>query len=352
MAFLSGGDLSGGDPSREVDVGSGSIDELLSGVTWREPLVADDGKSGNTLERVEIDGTRYVVKHQSVEADWIMRVTGDRVFWPHVLWRGGLFDQVPACIDHAVVAMALDGHGPGARLAIVMRDVSSSLIPEGDDAVPVAVHEGLLDDMAALHVAFWGWRDDLGVQTMDQRLAMFAPATIAPELHPPGGPDDVPVPIRVADEGWRRLPDVAPDLARLVLPFHDDPTPLIDALATTPVTFVHGDWKMGNLGRHPDGRTVLLDWAYPGAAPGCWDLMWYLALNRARLPQSKEQSIERYRAGLEAGGIDTRAWWDRQLGLSLIAMMVVFGWEKAVGDPDELAWWEQRAMEASRWMVA
>jgi len=33
-------------------------------------------------------------------------------------------------------------------------------------------------------------------------------------------------------------------------------------------------------------------------------------------------------------------------------MMVVFGWEKAVGDPDELAWWEQRAMEASRWMVA
>jgi hypothetical protein len=56
----------------------GSIAALLAGVTWREPLVADDGKSGNTLERVEIDGTRYVVKHQSVEADWIMRVTGDR----------------------------------------------------------------------------------------------------------------------------------------------------------------------------------------------------------------------------------------------------------------------------------
>ena len=328
-----------------------SIEELLAGVTRREPLVADDGKSGNTLERVEIDGERYVVKHVSIEADWLMRVTGDRVFWPHVLWRGGLLDRVPASIDPAIVAMALDGQGPGAQLAILMRDVGSSLIPEGDEPVSTEVHEGLLDDMAALHAAFWGWRDDLGLQTMAQRLAMFAPATIAPELRPPGGPDAVPVPIRVADEGWRRLPEVAPGLAGLVLPFHRDATPLIDALATTPTTFVHGDWKMGNLGRHDDGRTVLLDWAYPGAAPGCWDLMWYLALNRARLPQSKERSIERYRRALEAAGVDTGGWWARQLGLSVIAIMVVFGWEKAVGDPDELAWWEQRALEAEAFLA-
>ncbi len=173
--------------------------------------------------------------------------------------------------------MAVDGEGPDAQLAILMRDVGSALIPEGDDVVAVDVHEGLLDDMAALHAAFWGWSDDLGLQTMNQRLRMFAPVTIAPELAVDGAPDAVPPPIRVADEGWRRLPDVAPGLATLVLPFHDDPTPLIDALAATPTTFVHGDWKMGNLGRHSDGRTVLLDWAYPGSGPGCWDLMWYLA---------------------------------------------------------------------------
>ncbi|MGZ4692896.1 MAG: phosphotransferase [Acidimicrobiales bacterium] len=337
-------------PMRGPGSSEGSIASLLAGVTWREPLVADDGKSGNTLERVEIDGTRYVVKHQSVEADWIMRVTGDRVFWPHRLWRGGLLDHVPPTIDHAVVAMAVDGQGPGAQLAILMRDVGASLIPEGDDPVPAEVHEGLIDDMAALHAAFWGWHDELGLQTMPQRLAMFAPATIAPELRVAGSPDAVPVPIRVADQGWRRLPEVAPGLAALVMPFHDDPTPLIGALASTPATFVHGDWKMGNLGRHDDGRTVLLDWAYPGEAPGCWDLMWYLALNRARLPQSKEQSSARYRTGLEAAGIDTSGWWERQLGLSSIAMMVVFGWEKAVGDADELAWWEQHALEASRFL--
>ena len=60
-----------------------------------------------------------------------MRVTGDRVFWPFRLWQGGLFDQVPPCIDPAVVAMALDGDGPGAQLAILMRDVGDLRDPRG-----------------------------------------------------------------------------------------------------------------------------------------------------------------------------------------------------------------------------
>jgi hypothetical protein len=324
-----------------------SIDELLAGVTSREPIVADDGKSGNWLERVVIGDETFVVKHCSLEADWISRIIGDREFWTFTLWRGGLFDGLPPCIDAATVAMAIDGSGPDAELAILMHDVGAFLVPEGDSVVPVDHHEGFIDHMAALHAAFWGWHDDIGVQSMHQRLAMFAPRTIAPELEV----DDVPVPIRVADQGWRLLPHVAPDLARIVMACHDDATPLIDALGTTPVTFVHGDWKMGNLGRHPDGRTILLDWAYPGAGPACWDLMWYLALNRARLPQSKEQSIDRYRAALESCGIATDPWWEQQLGLAHVAIMVVFGWEKAVGDPAELDWWQQRVVEGSRWLA-
>ncbi len=78
--------------------------------------------------------------------------------------------------------------------------------------------------------------------------------------------------------------------------------------------------------------------------------MWYLALNRARLPDSKEHSIAAYRAALEAAGIDTGAWWDRQLGLSAVAMMVCFGWEKAVGDADELAWWDARVHAGRLWL--
>ena len=89
---------------------------------------------------------------------------------------------------------------------------------------------------------------------------------------------------------------------------------------------------MGNLGTHPDGRTILLDWALPGSGPACWDLCWYLALNRARLPESKEAAIGRFRAALEAGGVATGSWWDAQLDLCLIAIMATFGWEKALGD--------------------
>jgi hypothetical protein len=102
-----------------------------------------------------------------------------------------------------------------------------------------------------------------------------------------------------------------------------------------------GDWKMGNLGYHADTQqTVLVDWAYPGAAPGCWDLMWYLALNRARLPRTTEESIDAYREGLERRGIDTAPWWHEQLHASALGVMAMIGWEKAVGDADELAWWE------------
>jgi hypothetical protein len=105
---------------------------------------------------------------------------------------------------------------------------------------------------------------------------------------------------------------------------------------------------MGNLGTHPDGRTILLDWAYPGAGPACWDLCWYLALNRARLPEPKQAAIGRFRAELERHGIATAGWWQKQLDMCLIGIMATFGWEKALGDGDELAWWHDQAAAAAR----
>jgi aminoglycoside phosphotransferase (APT) family kinase protein len=121
-------------------------------------------------------------------------------------------------------------------------------------------------------------------------------------------------------------------------------------MRTTPSTFVAGDWKLGNLGSRPDGRTIVLDWAYPGQAPPCWELAWYLALNRSRLPEAKEATIERYRRGLERRGVETGDWWDRQLGLCLVGIMATFAWEKAVGDEDELVWWTSAALAGARWL--
>jgi hypothetical protein len=80
--------------------------------------------------------------------------------------------------------------------------------------------------------------------------------------------------------------------------------------------------------------------------PACWDLCWYLALNRARLPDTKEATIAAFRSALQRHGVDTTGWFDRQLDLCLLAIMVTFGWEKALGDEEELRWWETTATQA------
>jgi hypothetical protein len=323
-----------------------SIDELLAGASERQAVRSSDAKSGAVFERLAIDGERCFLKVLSADADWIMRVTGNTTHWELQVWRAGLYHRTPAVIDHAMIGMALDGEGSAARLAMLMHDRGDCLVPPGDDPLPMGQHLAFLEHLAAMHASFLGFRDDLGLCRMDRRLRFFAPATIEPEL----AVDDVPGPVAIADVGWRRLPALAPRLDALVRLLHDDPYPLIDELAATPATFVAGDWKLGNLGSRPDGRSVVLDWAYPGEAPPCWELAWYLALNRARLPQSKEASIAAYRAALEHHGVDTADWFERQLGLSLAAMMAAMAWEKAVGDADELAWWEAAALDGITWL--
>lgn len=80
------------------------------------------------------------------------------------------------------------------------------------------------------------------------------------------------MPTKLMPDGWACFAQRAPRVAEVVFALQDDPTPLVAALATTPQTLVHGDWKAGNLGRDPDGRTILLDWAVPGIAPPCVDI--------------------------------------------------------------------------------
>lgn len=321
-----------------------SIEALTAGATDRRTVRPEDARSGATFELLRIDGQPRFLKVLSHDADWIMRVTGNRDHWEHKVWQAGIYGAFPATVDHAIVAMALDTDGPSHRLGILMDDCSADLIPPGDDTVSVETHHGFIRHMAELHAALWGWTDDLGLCSMASRVRFFAPETIAPELEV----HDVPGPIAAADQGWKELARRAPELSTLLRAIHHDPAPLLDRLADTPVTFVTGDWKMGNLGRRADGRTVLLDQAYPGSAPGTWDLLWYLALNRQRLPVSKEATIDAYRGALEGCGIDTAGWWDEQLALSTLAMTACFGWEKALGDDDELDWWASRALDAGR----
>ncbi len=320
-----------------------SVDELLARASTRAGLRPGDARSGALYERVVIDGEPYFVKRLSPASDWIMRVTGDHVHRPYLVWQSGIMARTPASIDHTVVAMQVSGAGDDAELTMVMRDAGAFLIPEGDAVVPASQHRGFIEHMADLACAFWDWHDDAGLTTMEQRIRFFAPDNIAAELLAA----EVPPPIAAAEAGWRSLPGRSPVLSGLASLLHQRPGLITGPLSATPRTFLHGDWKMGNLGTHPDGRTILLDWAYPGSGPACWELCWYLALNRARLPEAKEAAIDRFRTALEARGLATGSWWDAQLDLCLIAIMATFGWEKALGDDGELSWWESRVAAAA-----
>ena len=251
--------------------------------------------------------------------------------------------RLPGVIDHAVVAASFDGEVG----MVLLRDVTDQLLP-GDRPFSAAQHARFLDHMAAMHTAFWGWHDDVGLTPLGTRYLMFSPAVAAAEAAR-GSSAVVP---KFMGEGWAALPAVAPTLAEMVMPLLDDPGPLVAALERVPHTLVHGDWKAANLGVHADGRTILLDFGEaPGEAGPIADLSGYLALNSDLLPESKDDTIATYRAALERHGISTDDWWDMAVALELLGAMVQFGWEKALGGPGpELAWWEARALEGARWM--
>jgi Phosphotransferase enzyme family len=322
-----------------------SVEELVAGATLREPMgKTADSKSGSTFERVEIGGERFVLKHLHVYDDWLARATGDLRCRPLRVWQSGLLDALPDCLDHAVVGAAGGLGRGGLGAALLLRDVGDRLVPEGGAPLSPEQHETFVDHMAALHAAFWGWTDDIGLQPLTHRMYELSPTTgdIEAEL---GGTDSVPPLLR---PGWERLLVEAPAAGRLAWDLLADLSPLTEGLAAGPSTLVHGDLKAGNLGTSRDGRTLLIDWAVPGASPGLLDLAWYLAINCDLLPETKEATIARYQEALVRNGISTDPWWESQLGLAMIVGFVQLGWNKS---GDELAWWAERAEDGARYLA-
>jgi len=320
-----------------------SVDELLAGASDREPIVDGAGKSGARLERVVIDGQRHVVKYLDRADDWTMRAAGDFHGAAFTAWRRGLLARLPACINSPIVGVARSAGG----CVLLMRDVSTWLVPVTDEVIALAQHLRFLDHMAAMHATYWGAGEEVEVVPAMHRYLELSLWTAEAEAAI-GSTHLVP---RLIGQGWGLLADIAPRAASVVGPLATQPGPLVEALESTPQTFVHGNWKLDNLGTDDHERTVLLDWELPGRGAALSDLAWYLAINCRRLPQSKEAVIDAYRAALERHGVDTAPWWAAQLALCLLGGLVQFGWEKALGGyDDELAWWEARALEGERFL--
>jgi hypothetical protein len=314
---------------------------MLAGATERSGFGEAPGKSGARLERVVIGGERYVLKHLDLAEDWTLRASGCLRGAPLVLWERGILARLPACFNQPIVGAAPATSG---GCALLMRDVTPWLVPATDAPITSGQHAMFLRHMAALHAEFWDCGPEFDVVPAMHRYLELSPWTAVAEQSA-GSAHLVP---RLVAQGWPLLAEVAPAVAAVVTPLAHDPGPLVEALAGTPQTFVHSNWKLDNLGTDDAGRTVVLDWEQPGRGAALSDLAWYLAINCRRLPQSKEDSIAAYRQELAAFGIDTEPWWERQLALCLLGALVQFGWEKALGGYDEeLAWWETNALPAA-----
>ena len=327
------------DPRAAVD--ANPLTELLAAASERTVLAEAPGKSGATLERVVIDGQDYVLKHLDLAQDWTMRASGCLRGAPLVLWERGILSRLPECFNQPIVAAAPI---PRGGCALLMRDVTPWLVPTTDAPITLDQHARFLRHMAALHAEFWACGPEFDVVPVMHRYLELSVWTAMAEAAV-GSAHLVP---QLVAKGWPLLAQVAPAAAAAVTPLAHDPGPLVEALAATPHTFVHSNWKLDNLGTDDAERTVLLDWEQPGCGAPLSDLAWYLAINCRRLPQTKEASITAYREALESCGIDTGPWWDRQLALCLLGALVQFGWEKAFGGYDEeLAWWEENAVRAA-----
>jgi hypothetical protein len=318
-----------------------SLDDLLAGATSREPLESTDSKSGAVFERVVIGGTSYVVKHFR-EPDWLADGSRDLSCRSVGLFEDGIYELVADVIDSTVKGVARLGAG-GWPAAMLMRDASEDFVAV-DAAVDMQSHHAFLTAMAALHARFWERPPATTYMPLALTYEFLSPKQAIVERDRLGDRSDV---LRAVTPGWVQVAHEMPRAWAAAVDLLNDCSPLVAALERGPKTFVHGDWKMGNLGRGRDGRVVLVDWDRPMVAPPTVDLAWYVAVNCDRLPESKEETLDFYRESLDALGVPTTVWWHEQVTLALLGAFLQLGWSKT-GQPDELAWWCAVAERALR----
>lgn len=340
----------------------GAIEGRAVIAVWQQPFKMADSLSGSRFLAVESDDghgdlRRYVLKRLDPATDWLMQACGDTDGRAARAWEAGVFERLPPVIEHGYVAGARDGD---AGKALLLRDLSDGLVPPGDAPVHLDDHARFLDAMATLHAACWGdaafVAEARGFCALRQHYHFLAPATASRVLATGA---DIPSMVLA---GWEQLPRLtAPDVAAVIGALLANPQPLVDAIGRTPRTLLHGDWKFGNLGlrRAPEPRVTLLDWDRVSEGPACLDLAWYLAVNAARLPESKEASIDRYRSALAGrlGAAFSEAWWAPQLALSLLGGFLQLGWPKLLGaaaenqrEHAEIDWWSERVRDGTRWL--
>lgn len=313
---------------------------LSAQIVSREAMSAA-GASGNKVERVTLeDGRRLVCKRVSPTWDWISRATGDdgRALR---MWEDGLFDRVPASIEHSVVAVEPEDDG----WAVYMRDVSASMIAP-DRRLGREEVRRVLAAVSDLHMAFWGERHP-GLCALPQRYNLLSPGLGRSEQALGNGMGGT------IGRCWEVFAELAPPaIAEAIVALAEDPGPLAAQLDACEPTLVHGDVRLANLGLAPDA-VVLVDWGErTGTAPAAVELASFLMFDARRFDVAPDEVVADFRA-LYGDRVDDRSM-DLalvgglvQLGCHIVLDVVLHGTEEAMDTArHEMAWWSAQAARA------
>jgi hypothetical protein len=317
----------------------------LDGVP-EEPL-EHDGWSGALLTRLTRgDGARFVLKRDSVERDWIARVTDDEGLRETRLVHAAPRLPDPVRLPH--LALAADG----VEIAVLMPDLTGTLL-RWEAPTDVATLDQVLAGLAALHRQPWQAQLPIAFPWTDLRTRILMLTRHSAARYEAAG---LPVGARFT-AGWDAFDRwVRPPVKDLIDGITADPEPLIAALRRLPEAGLHGDLKLGNAGLTRDGSMYLIDWQLTLVAPIAVELGWFLACNVASLPATADAVLERYRV---IAGLADDAAWQAQWDLAVLVGLLLRGWRKGfdteagVVYPSgkaaayDLAWWGSQAIGAA-----
>jgi hypothetical protein len=77
------------------------------------------GLAGGQLSYVDTDTGRFVLKKMSINSDWIMQTSDDRLCRSVMLWQYGFLDRLRPHLEYKILACAHDG----ASWTILMEDL-------------------------------------------------------------------------------------------------------------------------------------------------------------------------------------------------------------------------------------
>ena len=319
----------------------------------RSPL-ATPGYTGARFERLEVtlasgERRRLVSKRFRPAEDWTAVRSGDRQGREPAM----LSETRLAGVWEAFACPYLAFARAGGEVVLLMEDLTPHLLPDVREPLCEDDEERLLGALAGLHARFWDSPvlDLPWLARAEQHAGLFDARCAADVACSAVFPDGI---RESGRRGWaialQRIPATLEDLIRCPA------SELTWLWRDLPRTLVHGDSKVANFALMPGGRVAAFDWELVGTGPSTLDLGWYVAVNASRLTGSKERTLERYRAQLEAArgaALPGECW------VALVRAGVVLGarmllWSKALaleagrpGADAEWAWWMER-LEAAR----